>query len=118
MSCYDNVKNMELEGWKVLVMDDLTKFIRDELISHGADLVGVGALSELPSNTRCGLPIGICIAVKYPKEVILSISVSIPDQTEHLFRRVRATGEISATYPDMRATLPSIFYNVNMHHPV
>ena len=58
-------------------MDDLTKFIKDELLSHGADLVGVGALSELPSSIRCGLPIGISIAVKYPKEVILGIS-SLP----------------------------------------
>lgn len=55
-------------------MSDLTKYIKDELLSHGADLVGVGSLSELPSNIRCGLPIGICVAVKYPKEVIRGIS--------------------------------------------
>jgi len=55
-------------------MIDLTQNIKDELLSHGADLVGVGALSELPSDIRCGLPIGICVAVKYPKEVIRGIS--------------------------------------------
>lgn len=55
-------------------MSDLTKHIKEELLSHGADLVGVGSLSELPSNICCGLPIGICVAVKYPKEVIRGIS--------------------------------------------
>lgn len=51
-------------------MTNLTRYIRDELLSHGADLVGVGSLSELPSDIRCGLPVGICVAAKYPKEVI------------------------------------------------
>lgn len=55
-------------------MTDITKYIKDELLSHGADLVGVGNLSELPSDIRCGLPIGICVAVKYQKEVIRGIS--------------------------------------------
>lgn len=55
-------------------MSDLTQYIKDELLSHGADLVRIGALSELPSHIRCDLPIGICVAVKYPKEVIRGIS--------------------------------------------
>jgi epoxyqueuosine reductase QueG len=52
----------------------LTQYIKDELLSHGADLVGVGDLSELPSDIRYGLPVGICVAVKYPKETIRSIA--------------------------------------------
>lgn len=55
-------------------MTDLTKYIRDVLLNAGADLVGIGSLSELPENIRCGLPIGICIAVKYPEEVIRGIA--------------------------------------------
>ena len=55
-------------------MNNLTQYIKDELLSHGADLVGIGSLSELPSHVRCGLPIGICVAVKYPNEVIRAIS--------------------------------------------
>lgn len=51
-------------------MSDLTGFIKDELWLHGADLVGVGSLAELPADVRAGLPIGIAIAVKFPKEVI------------------------------------------------
>ena len=55
-------------------MSDITGFIKDELLCHGADLVGVGDLRELPAEVRCGLPIGVCVAVKYPKEVIRGIS--------------------------------------------
>lgn len=53
---------------------EITDYIKDILFSHGADLVGIGSLRELPSSVRCGLPIGICVAVKYPKEVIRGIS--------------------------------------------
>jgi len=60
-------------------MNDLTKHIRDELLCHGADLVGVGALSELPPEIRENLPIGISIAVKYPKDVIRGIA-ELPTQ--------------------------------------
>jgi len=55
-------------------MTDLTKYIKDTLISAGADLVGIGALDEIPENMRCGLPVGICIAVQYPKDVIRGIA--------------------------------------------
>jgi epoxyqueuosine reductase QueG len=55
-------------------MNDLTQYIKDELLSHGAALVGVGDLSELPPDVRRGLPMGICVAVKYPKEVIRGIA--------------------------------------------
>lgn len=69
-------------------MPDLTQYIIDELLSHGADLVGIGDLLELPLHIRCDLPIGICVAVKYPKEVIRGIS-NLPtreyyDQYNHL----------------------------------
>lgn len=55
-------------------MTNLTEYIKDELLSHGADLVGISDLSELPSDIRCELPIGVCVAVKYPKEVIRGIT--------------------------------------------
>ena len=55
-------------------MADLTNFIKSELLCHGADLVGVGDLRELPADVRHGLPTGICVAVKYPKEVIRGIA--------------------------------------------
>jgi epoxyqueuosine reductase len=54
-------------------MDDLTGYIKDELRCHGADLVGIGDLTELPSDIRYDMPLGICVAVKYPKEVISGI---------------------------------------------
>lgn len=64
-------------------MPDLTQYIRNELSAHGADLVGVGDLTGLPTDVRCGLPNGICVAVKYPKEVIRGIA-DLP--TEEYFR--------------------------------
>lgn len=60
-------------------MNSLTQHIVDEITRHGADLVGVGSLLELPEDVRCGLPIGISVAVKYPKEVICGI-VELPTQ--------------------------------------
>jgi len=58
-------------------MNDITGFIKDELLRRGADMVGVGDLRELPIEVRAGLPIGICVAVKYPAQVIRGIA-SLP----------------------------------------
>lgn len=55
-------------------MKELTDAIREELTGLGADLVGFGGLSELPAEQRAGLPIGVCVALKYPKEVIRGIA--------------------------------------------
>ncbi|MGL6199171.1 MAG: 4Fe-4S double cluster binding domain-containing protein [Lachnospiraceae bacterium] len=60
-------------------MNNLTKQIVDEMTRQGADLVGVGSLLELPEDVRCGLPIGISIAMKFPKEIISGI-VELPTQ--------------------------------------
>ncbi|MCL2034846.1 MAG: 4Fe-4S dicluster domain-containing protein [Oscillospiraceae bacterium] len=55
-------------------MDNLTAFIKDKLLCHGADLVGFGDLKELPPDVRYHLPVGICVGVKYPDEVIRGIA--------------------------------------------
>jgi len=55
-------------------MDDITAFLQDELLRRGADLVGFGDLTGLPAGVREGLPVGVCVAVKYPKEVIRGIA--------------------------------------------
>ena len=60
-------------------MSDLTHFIKEELLSHGADLVGVGDLTELPPEARQHMPVGISVAVKYPDEVIRGIA-ELPTQ--------------------------------------
>ena len=56
-------------------MTNLTTYIKNELLCRGADLVGFGNLTELPPEVRQNLPIGISVAVKYPKEVIKGIHV-------------------------------------------
>ena len=60
-------------------MDSLNDKIKSDLLHFGANLVGFGDLSELPENMRHGLPVGISIAVVYPKEIIRGISV-LPTQ--------------------------------------
>ena len=55
-------------------MNDLTSQIKNELLCHGADLVGIGDLSELPPDVRENLPVGISVAVKYPADVIRGIA--------------------------------------------
>lgn len=51
----------------------LTAELRKLLLQSGADLVGVGDLRSLPEDQRLGLPLGVCVAVKFPKEVIRGI---------------------------------------------
>jgi len=60
-------------------MADINMTIRDELSRFGADIVGFGKFDELPDDVREGLPIGIIVAVVYPKEVIRGIT-ELPTQ--------------------------------------
>jgi epoxyqueuosine reductase QueG len=60
-------------------MSDLNRGIEAKLLSLGAVIVGFGDLTELPENLRDGLPVGISVAVAYPKEVIRGIS-ELPTQ--------------------------------------
>ena len=53
---------------------NITSEIRAELLSQGADLAGFGDLSALPEDVRNGMPVGVSVAVKYPKEVIRGIA--------------------------------------------
>lgn len=57
--------------------ENLTEQFTNELIKQGADLVGIGDLTELPENDRNKLPVGICLAVKFPKDVVSGI-VDLP----------------------------------------
>ncbi len=55
-------------------MSSMNDTLKAKLLSHGTDLVGFGDLTELPADVRESLPIGICVAVKYPKGVIRGIA--------------------------------------------
>ncbi len=57
----------------------LTKELIELLVEGGADLAAVGDLSMLPDKVRYGLPVGVSVAVKYPKDVIRGIS-ELPTQ--------------------------------------
>lgn len=54
-------------------LSNLTEVLKTSLQDKGADLVKFGDISNLPKEQTELLPIGISIAVKYPKEVILGI---------------------------------------------
>jgi len=51
----------------------LSEDLRNALRSKGAALVGYGSLAELPPAQRYGLPVGVCVAVVFPKETIRGI---------------------------------------------
>jgi epoxyqueuosine reductase QueG len=55
-------------------MNDISGFMRDELLCHGAALVGFGDLSALPPGERAGMPVGVAVAVVYPGDVIRRIA--------------------------------------------
>jgi epoxyqueuosine reductase QueG len=58
---------------------DLSLQLRDELQRHGADLIGFGDLTALPIESRQGLPTGVAVAVKLPKEAMRGIA-DLPTQ--------------------------------------
>jgi epoxyqueuosine reductase QueG len=65
-------------------MNALTNFLKELLISKGADLVGVGNLTALPPDVRHNLPVGVCVVAKYPRDVILGIhDMPTRDYYEH-----------------------------------
>ena len=53
---------------------DLTSTINDELLRSGANMVGFGNITEIAGNVCVELPIGVSVAVAYPKEVIRGIA--------------------------------------------
>ena len=52
---------------------ELDTLLKTALLRHGAALVGYGDITELPPTLRQGLPVGVVVAVKYPKNVIFGI---------------------------------------------
>ena len=61
------------------MVNDLTRQIKSRLSSLGADIIAFGDLNELPADVREGLPVGISVAVVYPKQVIRGIK-ALPTQ--------------------------------------
>ncbi|MCL2355765.1 MAG: 4Fe-4S dicluster domain-containing protein [Defluviitaleaceae bacterium] len=53
--------------------------LKSELLNLGADIVGFGSLLELPGHVRKDFPVGICVAVAYPGDVIRGIA-DLPTQ--------------------------------------
>ncbi|MCL1965526.1 MAG: 4Fe-4S binding protein [Firmicutes bacterium] len=60
----------------------MTKLLKSELFRHGADIVGFGSLATVPPAIRQALPIGVAIAVKYPKAAIRGIR-DLPTREYH-----------------------------------
>ena len=62
-----------------MMLEELTDKIKKELIEFGADVVGFGSIEELPGDIRENMPVGISVAVVYPREVIIGIA-ELPTQ--------------------------------------
>jgi epoxyqueuosine reductase QueG len=55
-------------------MNGLSATIQSELLLLGADIVGFGDLRGLSPDVRNALPVGICVAARYPPDVIRGIA--------------------------------------------
>lgn len=69
----EQVKNSLKRGEKMFAMNHQ---IKEELLRLGADITGFGDLCGLPDEVRGGMPVGVSIAVVYPREVIRGIADS------------------------------------------
>jgi epoxyqueuosine reductase QueG len=82
-------------------MENLTVQVKSALQELGADIVGFGSLHELPPNVRENLPVGICIAMKFPKHVILGISEFPTPQYRDFYNELNTQlDEITTKYAD------------------
>lgn len=54
--------------------NEMTRELKEILKANGADLTGVGDISEIPTEIRDGFPVGVSVAVKYPKDIIRGIA--------------------------------------------
>lgn len=52
----------------------IAEALRQLLLDRGATRIGYGDLSEIDPVARQTLPIGVCVAVRYPREVIRGIA--------------------------------------------
>jgi len=76
------------------MIETLSARLRSVLRSNGADLAAFGRLDGLPPDVRCGLPVGVSVAIKYPRSVIRSIhKVPTPAYYDYY---VKLSGELDA----------------------
>lgn len=55
-------------------MENLSEFIKKDLLDQGASLVGIGDLSEIPADVRQNMSCGISVAVAIDREVVKGMS--------------------------------------------
>lgn len=76
----------------------IADILNAELRNKGADLVGYGDLSEVSPELRYDLPVGVCVAVKYPKEVIQGIADHPTPEYYAQYRRLNELLDGIVTY--------------------
>jgi epoxyqueuosine reductase QueG len=64
---------------------EVNTLLKTTLLQNGADLVGYGDITELPPILRHGLPVGVVVAVKFPKNIIMGIS-DLPTKEYHQYK--------------------------------
>jgi epoxyqueuosine reductase QueG len=53
--------------------NEINTLLKSTLLCNGADLVGYGDITEMSPNLRQGLPVGVVVALKFPKNIIMGI---------------------------------------------
>ena len=64
---------------------EINMLLKTTLLQNGADLVGFGDITELPPNVRQGLPVGVVVALKFPKNIIMGIR-NLPTKEYHEYK--------------------------------
>ncbi|MDR3354021.1 MAG: 4Fe-4S dicluster domain-containing protein [Synergistaceae bacterium] len=79
-------------------MNHLEEQLTAELTARGAAIVAFGDITALPPDARGGLPVGVCVAVKYPKEVIRGISCLPTAEYHDWYNRLNERLDALVTY--------------------
>ena len=64
---------------------EINTLLKSTLLRNGADIVGYGDISELPPNLRQGFSVGVVVALKFPKSIILGIR-DLPTKEYHEYK--------------------------------
>ena len=78
-------------------MADISSTVRNELTRLGADIAGFGSLAELPGDVRADMPIGISVAVIYPKKVIQGIALLPTEEYREWYEKLNEKLDLIVT---------------------
>jgi epoxyqueuosine reductase len=72
------------------IMNELTSSLKKILSNHGADLVGIGDLSEAQPHARKNMPNGICVAIAIKPDIIKGIEKAPTNEYFNAYHELNA----------------------------